>query len=60
MKNKEREVASCLICEQEMISDISAKNYCKLCGMIIENNKNKFCCYDCEDKYNQINIIIKK
>ncbi|MEK6886092.1 MAG: hypothetical protein AABX17_03945 [Nanoarchaeota archaeon] len=56
MKNGKKNVASCLICEQEMVSDILAKNYCKLCGMIIENNESKFCCDDCENKFNKINI----
>ena len=57
MENEKNGVASCFVCKQEMMSDILAKKYCKLCGMILESSKEKFCCEDCEIKFNNINFI---
>ncbi len=56
MENEKNDVASCFVCDKEMVSDILAKNYCKLCGMIIENTGDKFCCPNCKSKFVMINI----
>ncbi len=50
----------CNICHMEIFSDANNKNYCKLCGMLIEENwvikkikgsVNYFCCKFCMRKY---------
>ena len=57
MENEKTDVASCFVCDKEMASDIFAKNYCRLCGMIIENSKEEFCCTSCENKFVKIHIV---
>lgn len=47
-------IASCIICDKEMISDALAKRYCKLCGMIIDINKKTFCCNSCKSKSKEV------
>jgi hypothetical protein len=47
---KKLELDNCPICLQELKSDALVKNYCKLCGMIIEENK-KFCSLECRNKF---------
>ncbi|MEK6933158.1 MAG: hypothetical protein AABW56_05205 [Nanoarchaeota archaeon] len=50
----------CEICHMGVTSDANSENYCKLCGMLIEENQiikkikgsiNYFCCKLCMKKY---------
>jgi len=44
---------ACPICEKEIMSDATITNYCKLCGMNIENSRKEFCCSNCKNKFNE-------
>lgn len=44
----------CPICFQNIISDSNMPNYCRLCGMGIEEKDQKFCCKNCNDKLKKI------
>jgi len=48
-------VAKCNICSQKLFSGIG--NGCKLCGMLLDNINDKFCCKICMRKYNVINRV---
>ena len=50
----------CEICKMEIFSDASNENYCKLCGMLLDETGiikkikgriNYFCCNLCQEKY---------
>ncbi|MEN7982458.1 MAG: hypothetical protein ABFQ65_03340 [Nanoarchaeota archaeon] len=44
---------NCLICKEKLYSEIGFG--CKMCGMPLENSAEKFCCMNCENKYDNIN-----
>lgn len=48
-------VLNCLICKKEVYSEIGKG--CKMCGMLLENIDDKFCCKICMRKYKLINKI---
>jgi len=48
---------NCPVCAQEVFSGIGKG--CRLCGMLLEEEKENFCCSDCEETYNNIHFIIK-
>jgi len=39
------------ICFQDIISDANVTNYCRICGMGIEEKNQKFCCENCENRF---------
>jgi predicted amidophosphoribosyltransferase len=53
---KEIEFPKCTICKQNMKSNATNPNYCRLCGMTIEQ-KQEFCCESCRKKYRNFKII---
>jgi len=44
----------CPICLQEIKSDATLTNYCRLCGMAIDGSNKRFCCKICESKLRAI------
>ena len=46
-------VAKCNICNQELYSGIGSG--CKMCGMLLNNKEDRFCCKLCMRKFNTIN-----
>ncbi|MBC8434989.1 hypothetical protein H8D91_00600 [archaeon] len=48
-----KKVAKCTICSQELYSGIGEG--CKMCGMLLVEETNKFCCKLCMRKFNTIN-----
>ena len=52
---KSIEFQKCPICFQSITSDATIKNYCKFCGMGIENKNKKYCCESCKNESNKIN-----
>jgi hypothetical protein len=52
-------ILNCPICKEELYSGIGKG--CKMCGMILEDEDNEFCCKICMRKFNTIlrNKILK-
>jgi len=49
----------CLICNQEIVSDAGTPEYCKVCGMGIEEEGQEFCCESCGNKFHSWNSEYK-
>jgi predicted amidophosphoribosyltransferase len=47
---------NCPICKQIITSDANTPNYCRLCGMAIEQ-KGEFCCEECKMEFKNFKII---
>ena len=43
----------CPVCEKEVYSGIG--NGCKMCGMLLTEREDFFCCGNCEEKHQEIN-----
>ena len=50
-------ILNCPICKKEVYSEIGKG--CKVCGMLLEDGDNEFCCKICMRKFNTINKLIK-
>ncbi len=44
----------CPICLKAITSDATLPNYCRFCGMVIEENNQKFCCKECKFRLKRI------
>ncbi len=44
----------CPICLKIITSDATLPNYCRLCGMVIDENNQKFCCEECKFRLKRI------
>jgi len=49
-------ILNCPICKKEVYSEIGKG--CKMCGMLLEDEDNEFCCKLCMRKFNTINNLI--
>ncbi len=47
-------IPKCSICLKTITSDATLPNYCRLCGMVIEENNQKFCCKGCKFRLKRI------
>jgi len=52
-QTKMQKTMDCPICDGEIFSGLGKG--CRMCGMLLEDDHNNFCCEDCKDKYCQIN-----
>jgi len=48
-----RKIMECPICDEEIFSGLGKG--CMMCGMLLEDEQDNFCCENCKDKYSQIN-----
>jgi hypothetical protein len=61
----EQDVKKCPICEKDLFSDATVKEFCQLCSMVLEKEEmivkieksrpKYFCCNKCYKKYVTIN-----
>ena len=52
--NKMKQKMNCPLCKEELFSGIGFG--CLMCGMPIENKKDRFCSEGCEKKYGKIGV----
>jgi hypothetical protein len=51
-------ILNCPICNEEVYSGVGKG--CKMCGMLLNEEDNEFCCKICMRKFNTINKIIER
>ena len=47
---REDSFPNCPICKKDIVSDADRRGYCKLCGMVLDN-EDEFCCQECRKKF---------